>query len=234
MNDKSSSSIQSSGFTTEQMQKLLSMINNKPSRSIHANIAGRTSFFNESVWFNINFSKHFYPNSSLSITTITIGWIIDFGTNQHLIVLTVGMYNIMDISELKITVDHPNGTLATVSHVGNFKLTNNVIFYDVLVGPEYYVSLLSVNKLIRDSKMFVGFDENKCYIQDLKREKILGTDSESSGLYLFDINNSNYIGQSSVVMSFHVSKLLWHNRLGHPADQVLFVLKKDLSICAYM
>ncbi|GKC26455.1 retrovirus-related pol polyprotein from transposon TNT 1-94, partial [Tanacetum coccineum] len=36
--------------------------------------------------------------------------------------------------------------------------------------------------------------------------------------------------QSNMVMSFHVSKLLWHNRLGHPADQVLSVLKKDLNI----
>ncbi|GJS94954.1 ribonuclease H-like domain-containing protein [Tanacetum coccineum] len=187
MNDKSSSSSQSSGFTADQMQKLLSMINDKPSGSIHANMAGRTSFFNENVWFNINFSKHFYANYSLSMTTITMGWIINYGTNQHLTVLTVGMYNIVDISEIKIIVGHPNGTLATVSHVRNFKLTN-VIFYDVLVGPEYCVSLLSVNKLIRDSKMFVGFDENKC--------------------------------QSSVVMSFHVSKLLWHNRLGHPVDQV--------------
>ncbi|GJV68388.1 ribonuclease H-like domain-containing protein [Tanacetum coccineum] len=140
------------------------------------------------------------------------------------------MYNIVDIFELKITVSHPNGTLATISHVGNLKITNNVIFYDVLVVLRYCVSLLSVNLLIRDSKMFVSFDENKCYIQDLKWEKVIGTGSKSGGLYLFDMNNSNCIGQSNVVMSFHVSKLLWHNRLVHPADRVLFVLKNDLSI----
>ncbi|GKD99859.1 hypothetical protein Tco_1387843 [Tanacetum coccineum] len=40
MNDKPSSSSVSSGFTSKQMQKLLSMINDKPSRSIHANMAG--------------------------------------------------------------------------------------------------------------------------------------------------------------------------------------------------
>ncbi|GJZ34887.1 ribonuclease H-like domain-containing protein [Tanacetum coccineum] len=131
MNDKPSSSSLSFGFTPEHMQKLLSMINDKSSGSIHANMA--------------------------------------------------------DIFEQKIIVGHPNGTLATISHVGNLKLTNNVILYDVLVVPGYCVSLLSVNKLIRDR-------------------------------------------QSNVVMSFHVSKLLWHNRLGHPVDQVLYVLIKDLSI----
>ncbi|GJR33561.1 ribonuclease H-like domain-containing protein [Tanacetum coccineum] len=166
----------------------------------------------------------------LYVTTITMGWIIDSGANQHLTVSTAEMYNIVDISELKITVGYPNGTLSTISHGGNLKLTNNVILCDVLVVSVYCVSLLSVNKLIRDSKMFVGFDENKCYIQDLKREKVLGTRSESGGLNLFDMNNSNCIGKSNVVMSFHVSKLLWHNRLSHPADQVLYVLKNDLSI----
>ncbi|GJR06022.1 ribonuclease H-like domain-containing protein [Tanacetum coccineum] len=195
MNSNSaSSSSSSSGFTPEQMQKLLNMINDKPSGSIHANMAGRASFFNGNVWFNINFSKFFFANSSLSVN------------------------------------GHPNGTLATISHVRNLKLSNNVILYDVLVVPGYFVSLLSVNKLIRDSKMFVGFDENKCYIQDLEREKILRTGSESDGLYLFDVNKSNSIGQSNMVMTFHVSKVVWHNRLGHPADQVLSVLKKDLNI----
>ncbi|GKD24587.1 hypothetical protein Tco_1230801, partial [Tanacetum coccineum] len=97
MNDKSSSPSLSSGFTPEQMQKLLSMINDKPSGNIHANMAGRASFFNGNVWFNINFSKYFFANSSLSVTTISMGWIIDSGANQHLTVSTVGMYNVVDI-----------------------------------------------------------------------------------------------------------------------------------------
>ncbi|GKD41903.1 hypothetical protein Tco_1266548 [Tanacetum coccineum] len=41
---------------------------------------------------------------------------------------------------------------------------------------------------------------------------------------------SFFNGKSNVVMCFHVSKLLRHNRLGHPADQVLYMLKNDLSI----
>nr|GEZ81416.1 ribonuclease H-like domain-containing protein [Tanacetum cinerariifolium] len=98
----------------------------------------------------------------LSMTTITLGWIIDFGTNQHLTGSTSGMINVVDISDLKITVGHPNGTLAVINHVGNLKLANNVMVYGVLVVPGYCVSVLSMNKLIRDSKMFVGFDENKC------------------------------------------------------------------------
>ncbi|GJZ48146.1 ribonuclease H-like domain-containing protein, partial [Tanacetum coccineum] len=130
---------------------------------------------------------------SSSIHANMAGWIIDSSANQHLTMSTIGMSTVVDITSLNITVGHPNRTLAIISHVGNLRLTSNVILYDVLVVPSYFVSLMSVNKLIRDSKMFVGFDENKCCIQDLKREKILGTDSESGGLYLFDMIKDNSI-----------------------------------------
>ena len=104
----------------------------------------------------------------------------------------------------------------------------------MLVVPSYCVSLLSVNKLIKYNKMFVGFDEDKCYIQDLKRQTVLGTGSESGGLYLFDMQSGNFVSMTNMVMCFNVSKELWHSRLGHPADQVLFVLKNDLNLSKYV
>ncbi|GKB11390.1 ribonuclease H-like domain-containing protein, partial [Tanacetum coccineum] len=190
----------------------------------------RGTFFNGNAWFNINFSRYYYANTSLVVKTITLGWIIDYGANQHLSVSTVGMYNVVDVTSLKIIVGHSNGTLATISHIGNLKLSKNVVLYDVLVVPRYCVSLLFVNKLIKDSKVFVGFNEDKCYIQDLKKEITLGTSSKFGGLYLFDMDNNKSIGNINMVMSFNVSKDLWHSRLGHPADQVLNVLKSDLNL----
>ena len=61
-----------------------------------------------------------------------------------------------------------------------------MVLFNVLVVPEYNDSFLYVNKMIKDSKFFVGFDEHKCYIQDLKMGKIVGTGSEYGGLYVFD------------------------------------------------
>nr|GEW03324.1 ribonuclease H-like domain-containing protein [Tanacetum cinerariifolium] len=97
------------------------------------------------------------------------------------------MTNVIDISELNITVSHPNGTTVEIRKVRNLKLTNNIVLFDVLVIPEYCVSLLSINKLVRDSKLHVGFDEYDYIIQDLKKENILGTGSEAGGLYVFNI-----------------------------------------------
>nr|GEU59373.1 ribonuclease H-like domain-containing protein [Tanacetum cinerariifolium] len=101
--------------------------------------------------------------------------IIDSGANQHLTGSTSGMINVVDISDLKIIVGHPNGTLAVISHVGNLILANNVMVYDVLVVPGYCVSVLW--------RKFWGLV----------------------------VNQVAYT-------------------LGHPADQVLSLLKKDLNI----
>ncbi|GJR74032.1 ribonuclease H-like domain-containing protein [Tanacetum coccineum] len=132
-NDKqSSASVSSIGFTFEQMQKLLSLINDNSTRSVHANMTD---------------------------------------ANQHLTVSTVGMFNVIDITSLKITIGHPNGTLDTISHVRNMKLSNNVVLYDVLV--------------------FFGY----C---DLKNQKVLGTGSESRRLYLFDVDKDNNVEPQSL------------------------------------
>ncbi|GJX30856.1 ribonuclease H-like domain-containing protein [Tanacetum coccineum] len=131
-------------------------------------MAGRISFFNGNAWFNVNFSKFYCGNTKFLVKTITLGWIIDSGANQHLTTSTIGMINVVDISNLNIIVGHTNGTVATISHVGDLRLSNNVILYDVLVVPG------------------LGQGDNS------------GTSSKS--------------------------------RLGHPADQVLNVLKIDLKL----
>nr|GEU70154.1 ribonuclease H-like domain-containing protein [Tanacetum cinerariifolium] len=43
------------------------------------------------------------------------------------------------------------------------------------------LSFINVHKLARDSKVFIGFDESKCYIQDLHLKKTLGTGSQQGG-----------------------------------------------------
>nr|GEY40871.1 ribonuclease H-like domain-containing protein [Tanacetum cinerariifolium] len=124
------------------------------------------------------------------------------------------MTNIVDISEFNITVGHPNRTIAKINLVGNLKLTNNVVLFDVLVIPKYTVSLLSVNKMIKDSKLHVGFNKHDCVIQDLKKENVLGTGSESSGLYMFDIDcNLSKVKSNFSILCCHVSKSIWHNRV---------------------
>ncbi|GJR09762.1 putative ribonuclease H-like domain-containing protein [Tanacetum coccineum] len=193
-------------LTNEQVMKLMSLLNEKSCSTAQANMAGikSCSFFNCNVFFNQHFYKFFCAKVNMNGVNYHLGWIIDSGANQHITNSTKNMFNVVDVTELKLTVGHPNGTLAQITHVGSLRLNNDVVLFDVLVVPEYCVSLLSVHKLIKDSKLVVMFDEYKCLIQDLKNGRVLGTGSEFGGL------------------------------LGHPANQLsksenLFPLSKNKS-----
>ncbi|GJX01917.1 hypothetical protein Tco_0185830 [Tanacetum coccineum] len=74
--------------------------------------------------------------------------------------------NVADVSKLSMTVGHPNGTKAIVTHIGSLRLTDKITINDVLVVPDYQVSLLYVHKLNKDNKFRTIFDEDICIIQD--------------------------------------------------------------------
>ncbi|GJS53378.1 hypothetical protein Tco_0626740 [Tanacetum coccineum] len=152
------------------------------------------------------------------------------GANQHMTVSAKFLVNVVDISNLGLTVGHPNGTQALITKIGDLKINNDITLYDVLVVLEYTISLLSVHKIARDSKLFVGFDDEKCYIQDLRANKTVRIGNQCNGLYMFDVDNACKIVYNNCISSCYVSKTLWHQRLGHPADQVLDVLKSTLNL----
>ncbi|GJW65565.1 serine/threonine-protein kinase MHK isoform X1 [Tanacetum coccineum] len=122
-------------FTNDQVMKLMSLLNEKSGSSTYANMTIK------------GVSYHF-------------GWITNSGANQHMTNNSKDMFDLVD-KQCKLTVGHPNRTLSKITHVGNLKLNNDVVLFDVLVVPGYYVRLLSVNRLIKDSKLSVGFDETK-------------------------------------------------------------------------
>ncbi|GJU64299.1 ribonuclease H-like domain-containing protein [Tanacetum coccineum] len=148
------------------------------------------TYMNSSTVFNKNFEKFFCSNSSLHSKLVSKGLITDSGANQHITYTDKNLINVIDISYLKIKVTHPNGTEAFITRIGNMPLTDYLTLYDVLVVPEYCVSLMSVHKVAKDSKLVIAFDEMHCYVmnQDLRKGKILGTGKQIDGLYYFDGN----------------------------------------------
>ncbi|GJY97448.1 ribonuclease H-like domain-containing protein [Tanacetum coccineum] len=168
--------------------------------------------------------------NNLFVGNISLGWIVDSGANQHMTVSAKNLINVIDISNLGLSVGHPNGTQALITKIGDLKINNDITLYDVLVVPEYTISLLYVHKLSRDNKLFVGFDESNFYIHDLKANRNVGIGKQFNGLYLFDVDNACKIVSNNCIASCFVSKTLLHQRLGHPADQVLNALKTTLNL----
>ncbi|GKE78090.1 ribonuclease H-like domain-containing protein [Tanacetum coccineum] len=125
------------------MMKLMSLINEAPSGSVQTNMAGKSSFFNSNVFFNI-----------------TMRWIIDFGANQHMTISTHNMFGVINISDLNLTVRHLNGTLAKIEYVGNLILSDKVVLFDVLVVPEYC-------DLLQNHIMGTSSENGSLYLFDL-------------------------------------------------------------------
>ncbi|GJR94724.1 hypothetical protein Tco_0266898 [Tanacetum coccineum] len=153
-----------------------------------------------------------------SIITTTITEIIDFGINQHLNVSTKNVFNFVDISNLIINVSHDNRTLAKITPIGTLRLTDNVLLFDVLIVPRHNVSPLYVNKMIKESKIFVAFDVlimpeyniSPLYVNKMIKEsknfvafkhKLVGTDTEYGGIYMFDINSNDYDSKDQYAVS---------------------------------
>ena len=61
---------------------------------------------------------------------------------------------VVDICDLNLIVEHPNGNVAKIKKSRILKFNNNITLYDVLLVPEYYVNLIYVYKLARDGKFF--------------------------------------------------------------------------------
>ncbi|GJW54144.1 ribonuclease H-like domain-containing protein [Tanacetum coccineum] len=150
--------------------------------------------------------------------------------NQHMTYTDKELDNVIDISHPKIKVGHPNGTEAYISKIGNMRLSNGLTLYDMMLILEYCVTFISIYKLIKENKVSVAFDENRCYFlnQDLNLKNVLGTGEQCEGLYYY---NDKGIKNNTSTLRFQcmLSQHDWHYRLGHPADPVLNVLKDSLN-----
>ncbi|GJY97852.1 ribonuclease H-like domain-containing protein [Tanacetum coccineum] len=200
-------------FTNEQIVKLMNLINEVPFETGQANMEGRGAFFNNNVFFNINFKIFF--NSNSVICKITIGWIIYSRANQHMTISTINMFGIIDITDLNLIVGHPNGTLAKIKYVGNLRLSKNVVLFDVLVVLEYCVSPLSVNKLIRESRMlpFLVLNDKSAFelVYGFK-PKLYHLRSFGCLCYSSVLNNSDKVSTRSekcVLISFSTTKMTY-------------------------
>ncbi|GJV36473.1 ribonuclease H-like domain-containing protein [Tanacetum coccineum] len=127
------------------------------------------------------------------------------------------------LNDNRVSTSNANMT-ALITKIGDLKINNDITLYNVLVVLKYTVSLLSVHKLSRDTKFFVGFDKSNCYIQDLKANMTVGIGKQFNGLYLFDFDNACKIISNNCISTCFVFKTLWDQRLGHPADQAAVCL----------
>ncbi|GKA57259.1 ribonuclease H-like domain-containing protein [Tanacetum coccineum] len=97
--------------------------------------------------------------------------ITDSGVSQHMNYTIINMFNIIDVSKLNMTVGHPNGTKALVTHVGSLKLTDKIVIHNVLVVPGYQDSVLKTQVGIgNESNGLLGHPSDQ--VLDILKQKL--------------------------------------------------------------
>lgn len=113
-------------------------------------------------------------------------WIIYSGashyitTNEHLL-----NNSKCTTSSHQDKVNLPTGDKASISHIGETCLFNNVVVKDVLCVLEFKFNLLSISQLTRELSCFVSFYPNFCIFQDLYGGRVKGIGREEGSLYIF-------------------------------------------------
>lgn len=130
-------------------------------------------------------------------------WLIDSGASDHIVCDAKFLTSKQLV--MHYTVRLPSGSSAQVTHIGTVIFSSQLKLENILCVPSFYLNLISVSKLARDSFYVTIFLRQLCIMQDLRSGKMIGMGHEREGVYCLDIYQK---GTCSVA---HVQKSnLWH------------------------
>lgn len=175
--------------------------------------------------FNVKgLSEDVYVNANLvgmmcnNVSVKNKKQIVDSGASQHMTTSESQLNDVLDVFQLNLRVDHPNGCTTKIDKIRNMNLS------DVFFIPDFHDNLFSIHKFSKENKCKVICDENNYVIHDSLSMETVETGKEFRGLYYLE-NHS--LGRSNSIVNnlkFFAFKHTWHNRLVHPIDKALNIL----------
>ncbi|KAJ9535086.1 hypothetical protein OSB04_un001838 [Centaurea solstitialis] len=131
-------------------------------------------------------------------------------------------------SSLLAIISVGDGSRIPVTHMGTTTLTHNpyrtLSLNNVLITPQIIKNLISVRQFTRDNKCTIEFDEFGFSVKDYRTRQILLRCDSTSDLYP--------VTAPSPQAFLSVSPSTWHQRLGHPGQQVFkHLISKNFISC---
>jgi hypothetical protein len=130
----------------------------------------------------------------------------------------------------KDNVQVANGKGLSISHIGYSTLAgSNLHLKNILHVPDIREHLLSVYRLVCDNYVFVEFHRDFFCVKDKATRRILLHGRSQNGLYPIPIGRASSPSHRAS-SSVKVSASQWHQRFGHPSNNVVQKLVKHHSL----
>ncbi|KAL6191367.1 hypothetical protein ACLB2K_037758 [Fragaria x ananassa] len=169
-------------------------------------------------------------------------WLADTGAKNHMTCNPMMLNNVIPYNASN-SVQIGNGAQLPITHTGNTML-GLLKLNNVLLIPELSAHLLSIYQLCKQNNCSVWFDEFICVIQDKVLGTILYKGLSKQWLYPipFDLPLLNKSAEKSTIAvtsspstqaTGFVGKLvkysLWHQRFGHPSNDIVRAMLKKCN-----
>lgn len=152
--------------------------------------------------------------AGIILSCTTPRWIIDLGASNH-ICASLSFFSSYTSLNKNILVELPDGSHASVTHIGIVKFNPSLILKHVYYIPSFKFNLLSISQLTSQLNCDVIFSDSTCLFQDRLTNSMISQGRLQNGLYcLEDVPNSNLAFSFQHLNNFD----LWHSRLGHPCN----------------
>ncbi|KAJ9546350.1 hypothetical protein OSB04_018893 [Centaurea solstitialis] len=159
----------------------------------------------------------------------TTNWYMDTGATDHVHADSGILHSVLGTHDSR-SIQVGNGSLMPVMQTGHapFPLTNPyrpLHLHNILISPNIIKNLISVRQFTRQNKVSIEFDGFGFTVKDYEtRRPLIRCDSEGP---LYPVQSTT----PQVLLS--ASRSTWHQRLGHPNDQVLQSLVQNNVISCY-
>ncbi|XP_074306293.1 uncharacterized protein LOC141641533 [Silene latifolia] len=145
-------------------------------------------------------------------------WLIDTGCSHH---VTGNFALLSDVQTIPSRiVGLPDGSKIFASLAGRVIVTSTITLHPVLFVPQLTCNLISASQLSDTLNCEIVTNATLCVIQDRATRAEIGRGDRLDGLYYLRTSMA-----AAHAVDAHPSLLnLWHNRLGHPSEQIIKLL----------
>jgi len=125
-----------------------------------------------------------------------------------------------------IVVKLPNCQQVLATHFGIVKFFETLYLVDVLYLPSFTFNLISISKLVSTLNCKLTFSLNKCVIQDVNIQRMIGLVDVINGLYKSAISSLSNVYYDVTLFHNKLPIYLWHFCFGHPSHDRIHTMKQ--------